>query len=383
MKTRKYYYIFSLLAFIYVANVQVLGHACTACQNDTIIKEISEEIPIDPSIILDIDFSTDMPSLSPTISDIFEIYTWEKEIIKRVVTVKVDPVDPEEANNFIKHLKFSKLQLANKTVNLNLSSGVRRIHAGRKKWVVEMVDGKEFTINGYNIKICLYIPKKNELILKSNLSKISLGNLTNKAILDLRSVRLKANNINELSLKAYNSEIQINKVNKAVIQANRCEINSNFINSTKIVNSKFTDYILTEVGDLEIIDSKEDKYTIRHLNNINCKKSIFSNYYINRLNTQLDITCQNGDIFIDYLNKDFSEININNSFSIIKIGSEDVSNLLLNTNTKLTEYFFSNEINTINEKKELDYKIGRYYKGSKSATQLINIECIQCEINLK
>lgn len=383
MKIRRFYYIFSTLLILFVFNTASFGFIFTDYKNDTIVREITDEFAIDSSIIIDMDFSTRNPSLLPTNSDIFEIYTWDKELIKRVFIIKVDPIDSDEANNFIKYLKFGSLQPAKKTIYLNLDCGVNLIHADRKKWIVKMADGKKFTMKAYNIKICLYIPKKNELILKSNLSKISLGDLTNKASLNLRSVRLKANNINELGLKAYNSEVQINNISRAIIQADHCEMNSTYIDYAKIVSSGYSTYTLTEVGDLNIIDSKEDDFTIRNLYNIKCIKSVFTNYNINTLHQSLDIHAQNGDIFIDDLNNSFSEVNIYNSFSIIKIGSVNVSNLLLNTNTKLTEYYFSNEINTIDEKKELGYKIGRYYKGSDSASRTINIDCVQCEINLK
>ena len=381
MKAKKYYCLSSLIV-LFVLNNQA-SFAIINCEypDDTILREIIDEIQVNQSNILAIDYTTSLPAHMPTNSDQFEIFTWDKPVIKRIIIVKVDPANTKEAIDFIDNIQFSNLEPVDNTIHINLSCGARRIEASHKKWDVTMVDGKKFAMKGYNIKVVLYIPKSIELHLKSNLSKISLGDLSNNAVLDLRSVRLKANSIKELTLKATNSKIQINELTQANIEAKHCEINSSSIHQLQIRKSSFTEYNFDLVEQLDIDDSKEDTYTIKELNEIQCSHSLFSNYYINRLNKKLSITSMNGDVIIDELQPDFSEIKLNNSFSIIKIGSAKTPNFLLNTHTKLTQYYFDDGIKMIEMKEESGYRWGRYFKGSKNSSPTISIDCKQCEVH--
>jgi len=383
MKIKRFCYLFNLVSILAIPALPLCASVDLDSTQDTITRDISMEMEVSMTSILDIDFSTNLPSHMPTNSDYFEIFTWDKEVIKRVIVVKIDPIDSQEANKFIDNLEFSDLKPEKGIIHINLNSGVRMIHAKKNQWTVEMADGQEFNMNAYNIKITLFIPENIELRLKSNLSTISIGNLGSKAFMDLRSVQLKANRINELNLKATNSTLQFNELKKLMIQAKHCELSCSSIHAASINSSSFSEYDIKQAGDLEIVDSKEDTFTISSAKDITCNKSIFTDYYITNLLNKLLISSENGNVFIEDLDPDFSEVWISNSFSIIKIGSSKVSDLLINTRTQLSKYYLSDEIQTLLQKEELDYTIGRYYKGSQNSRHVINIDCKQCEINLK
>jgi hypothetical protein len=187
------------------------------------------------------------------------------------------------------------------------------------------------------------------LHLKSNLSKISLGELTNKVVLDFRSVSLKASNINDLDLKAVNSTLQFDGIQNANIQTKHCEVGAKVIASVIIEKSSFSEFSFREADYVDIVDSKSDTFTILELKSLSCSKSIFTNYKIHRLKERLNITSENGDITIDDLDDSFSRVTINNSFSIIKIGSANASNLLVDTRTQLSKYFFGSDLKKLDE----------------------------------
>jgi hypothetical protein len=383
MKAKRFCCLYSLIFMILTNEIPLLGNAGLTLTNETISKEIIDETAVNPTTILDMDFTTDLPSHMPTNSEYFEFYTWDKPSIKRLITITVDPLQNDEANAFIDHLRFPALDSGSSTIFQDLSCGVRLIHADQKGWRVDMKDGTSFKMKGYHIKMVYYIPRNIELHLKSNLSKISLGDLTGKVVLDLRSAKLKASHVNEMNLKATNSTVQISKVNLAMIQANHCEILLDKIQSATILKSSFSEYELNESGKLDIVDSKEDQFNVQTLNEINCTKSLFSNFHIIRLKQKLAIRGENGDVQIDEVSPDFSDIFITNSFSIIKIGSAINSAMQIDTRTQLTNFILDDQIKTLSKNEEQSYMIGKFSKGSPGDSKKVCIECKECEIEIR
>ena len=383
MKTRRSFYRYSIL-FIFL----IINYAAESQDKKPIVKDITHELQVSETTTLDIDYSTDLPALSPTIDDHFEIFTWDKPLVKRIVTVEVVPINHSEALKFIEHLEFTELKETPVEVSIDLACGIRLIHAERKEWVVTMKDETEYKIGSYQLKFTIYVPEDIQLNLKSNHSKISLGRLTNKARINLRSAALKANSINELDLNARSSTIQVNGINDGVLKLWHCEMASENIGNIRIIETAHCNYDLGEVKDLKIVKSKEDEFIIKRVRNLESSSSVFTNFYISHLENRLEQAGENGDVIIDQLSSGFDDIRIDNTFSIIRIGLAENPGIVLDTHTSLTEIFLDRNFKatTLSPDEKLrnsDYSRKRYFIGSKDAKSNIRIDCKQCEIHVK
>ena len=340
-----------------------------------IVSKTEKEKEVGPSSVIYITNSTDM-----------EIHTWNQNKIKQVVEITVDPVDPAKAKELVKEFSFEINTTLLGNIDLTYDLGIKqmgeftngRIKTKKGECTIILENGRIFTVKKLNVSIVLYIPQRNQLVLKSKFSNVSLDNLSNKATLNLTSVTLKANDIKDLELEASFSKIWFSSIDNALFDVRNCEIYGNYLEKAD-VESKFSKFNVTKAGNFKIQESTSDTYNIPEIEAINGQNASFTNFTIGELKESMNISSQNGDIVIENLSNGFSQIDISNSFSSITIGTLHTDGFVLNTNTKYTELNLSKEIKPISSKGELK----TFNKGSKLAKQKINIDCTSCNVNFR
>lgn len=363
----KYKVIFILFFFTHLFVIKTIA--------GTIVVKIEKEKEVLPSSVIFINYSAKN----------IEIHTWNQNKVKQVIELTIEPIDTTKLKELINELKSVDIKSNSKgnielPYNLNIEKrGVindKKIKTRKGEYTIALKNGKIFTVKKFEISIVFYVPQNNELDLKSAFSNISLGNLSNKAKLNLSSVTLKANNINDLELEASFSKIWLSNVNNAVFNTSSCESNS--INITKAeILSAFSKFNFTKVGNLNIQKSSSDIFTLSEIEVITSKNTVFTSFLIGELKDLMDISSKNGDITIDKVNQSFSQINISNVFSTITIGTLSCNAFILNTNTKFTEFKLPDDLKLL----KYNETVKSFYKGSKSSNQKITINCTSCNVN--
>jgi len=314
-----------------------------------------------------------------------EIHTWEQEQIKQIVNIEITPVDPNEAKELLSQFDFEIQSTFLGNIELEYDLGIekmgeftdKKIKTKKGEITIVLKNGKVYTVKEFNVSIILYIPTNNELVLDSRFSAVSLGNLSNKVKLKLTNVILKANNIDQLELYASFSTVWFTSVNMASFETTNCEVNIGKLKVAKI-ESRFSKYNINTVQELNIDKAASDTYNILNVDEIYCDNASFTNFNIRELKYLMNISSRNGDIKIENVNEEFSQIDIDNSISTITIGTLNIDEFVLNANVKYTKFNLSSNITPITE-------VGKetYYKGSRMAKQKINIDCVSCNVIIK
>jgi hypothetical protein len=308
-----------------------------------------------------------------------EINTWEKSLIKQVVSYDIEPVNSHELDEIVSRLKFKMKSTLLGNIKIPFDMKIKKFEKFYDGGIrIEFQDGKSFDLKKFDIRGKLFVPKNNPMEINGQFSNISVGELTNEVELSLMSSQLKATSLNKVKLDASFSKVAINKVVAIGIDATNTEFRIDQVQEIKS-DSKFSKYYIEKVKDFYIESSTSDKFKIDYLTNLKCESSAFSNFNISNLKNSFITNSKNSDIIINGIESQFEGIEISNNFSTIMLNLSKVDEVVVNVKTMFSKF---------NAAKNITFQSGKnndkiFYKSNINTKRKVNIKCTSCDINLK
>lgn len=335
----------------------------------------------------------------------YRINTWDKNIVRLEVEIVLVPDDdkPEDAQELLDQLKIEvKRNEKNEILideNLNIAKfGFENGFFSGNENVYTLENGKEFRVKGLSLQAALFIPKKSNLYLRSELGDISMGDLEGRLEADLLSCRLKGSGLGELVGRfQFYAKIEFDKINKASIQSHNSSFTAKEIGSLNLGQpstlqaripileeqrqhrSSQSKYQFDKVGSIEIYESTNDKFKIGQLGSLASLHSTFSDYEIKELQHKLSLRAKNGDLIIESIHSDFESIEIDNKISEIKLNLAGIDDLQIKAfQNSYTEYHIPAHM-----RESLIEKKAAYLKGSPNESGSIQILCNSCVLRIQ
>ena len=334
-----------------------------------------------------------------------KVKTWDKPIVKQQITINVTPTSGGQkiAADLLKNLELNLLENSEKIIAANNNLNIKRFEMingifRRDRNSVVLENDKTFDFEKLEITSILTIPKSHNLDVKLENMNLEMDELDGYLKIGSTGGSLKAKKLNILEANLMFGNIDVKEINKAIINAHVSHVTIGKVNeltlgSTQIaieqalgmlftrrvsdLSSQST-YKIDTVNVLKIQESKNDKFLLGKVGNIESLYSFFSDYKIDALNQSLNLKSKNGDLFIGEIETDFKKIDIFNDVSSINLGIQKLENCLLSlkqyreTELKLPNNFKALENGIFGSKTLL--------KGNKEKAGKINIRCNQCDV---
>lgn len=177
--------------------------------------------------------------------------------------------------------------------------------------------------NNTHIDYTIFMSENNPLRIKNKFGNIYLTNRTRNTEIDLSNGDFKANDISGyLEMDFSYGSASIKNASKANIKIHYGDIRIDKINELSL-DSRSSTIDCDEINDLNII-SKRDKFFLGNVNTIDGGFS-FSNLQIDYLAKNIILDTNFGDLTIDELSNDFTNINLNSSNTDISLIFEQAS----------------------------------------------------------
>ena len=337
----------------------------------------------------------------------YAIHTWEKNIVRQEIDIKIKS-ESEAANKaFLSQLKI-KLEENNQRevrvdANMNLAKFILNGHRFRSDDChIILEDGTVFFVDFLEIKTRLYIPKTANLKVTSLLNHtlrlddlegdldldIQYGEVYGKKIKNLNAnLRFCYNVIFEeaenVNASATNSHLKIHKVKN--LRIGEIKLSKTLGDRNDPIqwmnnNSSMNIYNFREANKIVIADSANDKFDIGEVDELAINSSIFSTYQILKINKTFDLQARNSDVSISKVAKDFKVLNLKNTFCKMAINIAEEGTYRINIyNDKTVKYKLPHNAQLIKNESDED---AHFQMGKGKETGIINIHCDKCELHI-
>lgn len=242
------------------------------------------------------------------------ITTWDKN--EAYVSAEVEAFAPNH----------SKLEKMFDGININISASASTIRAETEfaqsiTVLLESIKGLTDKLIDYGSKVqinyYINLPDNIDINIENQFGDISMENNSGTLSVNLSNGNFKANSVNKISgFRISLGEAEIGSVKS-------CKINS-FSSSMVIsqageldINSTSSKFDLKKAGKISV-DSRRDKFFTGELSEID-GTSYFTDYKINSLGKNINLTTKYGSLSLDNIKKDFDEIDLSSSYSDVTL----------------------------------------------------------------
>lgn len=355
-------------------------------------KEVSVEIAVTKNIGVCVE----------NINRAVEIKIWDQPKVKITAMVYFDgtisTLDNEawmEKLNVKTRLLGNSLKIFADMVNANnKKSGSYSGSASTQTVEVYSVDGQYIKSEPANSKVLtIYVPKENNLCLKSKYSDVAITTPVKKLDADITNGSLELNDVANLSLTSKYANVYANEVDKAQVDF----INGNLVFAS-LKDAEFeTKYAKIEIGTVKKLtfSSTNDEYEIEQADVIDGNKS-YGNMRVNVLNESITLDGTNADVKIKKISSTVTTIWFDDKYANLKLPLKEIKDFAVEYEGMYSTVYnnFSNNNATItaNDKVQTEgSKIsttdasGSKFKataGSGKAAQ-INVRCQNCTVDFK
>ena len=190
----------------------------------------------------------------------------------------------------------------------------------------------------------------------------------------LKYSRLELEQTDTASVKGIGSEVTIDAANQLSVRPFSSSKQTIFKRSS----SALTKYFIGNVGKINIIETANDQFRIREVDDVISLKSTFSDYKIEQLNNSARFRCRSGDVKIARIEAGFRFVDIENMTSNIELGIKNTPNYLLNLyKNKYSEYAELSSLSLL--QKEEDWR-EIYLQGNREKAGEIQVRCESCKV---
>lgn len=310
-----------------------------------------------------------------------ELNTWDKDSVVIEIKIKVE------------EKKLSKLEKAIDAIDFDFTQSqhflIVRTKVGQNKsgFQKEVLKFKETVFqSGGNITIdyIIWLPDSNELKVENKFGDIYIGDYKGDVEINLSNGNLKSHDFDgKLNLILNFADATINTINTAVLDCNFSELYIKKAESLRI-KSKSTKFEILKIKELDA-DSRRDNFRIRLAEAVEARGS-FSNFRLNELTDRLNLRVDYGDLDIEKIAADFSNIFIESKSTDINLYFDEKSEFDFEITHSKTELDFCREIEidekTTIDEKEKKMKLFGYFGGKNENKTKLNIKANSGEINI-
>lgn len=311
-----------------------------------------------------------------------ELNTWEKDSV--VVEIKIR----------VEEKKLSKLEKAIDEIDFDFTESqhflIVRTKVGENKSGLEKewLKFKETLLQSdgnMEIDYTVWLPAENDLTVENKFGDIFIGDFTGDVEIDLSNGNLKSHDFEgEVKLILNFADATIHEMKNGRMECNYGDVYIKKAESLRI-NSKSSTFEILEVVTLDI-HSRRDKFRIRTVDLVEARGS-FSNFRLSELSDRATIRADYGDIDIEKITPDFSNILIESKSTDINLyfASKSVFGFEI-THTK-TEVNFCREMEIteeviLDEKNEKVKLIGKFGEKDHANNLKLIINATSGEINI-
>ncbi len=310
-----------------------------------------------------------------------EVNTWDKDSVVFEVKIKVE------------EKKLSKLERSMEDIDFDFNNSqhflIARtlVHQNKTPLQKEFMKFKENVLQaGGNIEInyTVWLPKTCNLKLENKYGNIFMDDFSGEINIDLSNGTLKAHEFSgKTTINLNFGDASINKMADARISSTYSDI---YIKNAKNlrVESKQTTFEVLELESLDVTTSR-DKYRIRLIDMFEARGS-FSNFRISELNDRITLRSDFGDINVEKIQADFSNILIESRSTDINLYFEPETHFNFEITHTKSELDFSRKIEiseeTILDEKDKKIKVKGSFGTPEDNAEKLYINATSGEVNL-
>ncbi len=336
----------------------------------------------------------------------YTIHTWDKDVVKQVVTIKGSAESYSDEQELIDALNINFNEHADGRMLIDANMNIDRFILKNgffksDQSTIVLENGSKHKVDRLTIESTLYIPKT------ANLTVVGTRNVTLRLddieghlelIMSYAEVYGKTvqslnasfnycygayfDRVEQAEINAINSHISINEVTSLEIGkqqiSNRCLASA--LHDIKKYNSFQNSFEIKEVAEFKVFESANDVFHLKSVHKADVIKSAFCQYNIDELKNSFDLIAKNTEVKLYEVSKDFKMINMVNTIGEIFMRFEDESDYKLRlVSTNYVESNLAPKIKEMESKNESEkiYKSGSGEKGE------VYLDCDRCKLTIK
>jgi len=234
------------------------------------------------------------------------------------------------------------------------------------------------------INYYINVPEYLNIMIENKYGDVYMEDHTGNLSLSVSNGSFKANSLGKgSSITLAFCDATINSVTSGSINASFSEITIGETTDISI-NSTSSKYDIRDAGTIRI-DSRRDKYFITNIEKLK-GTSYFTDFRVNKLKNELDLTTRYGNINVDLIEVGFETININSGYTDISLdfdrsNSYNFDIRYINAFLVLPDKITKSEKKTLNEDKKEYMTYGTV--GTNPGTVKVKIDATRGNIYLK
>lgn len=239
------------------------------------------------------------------------------------------------------------------------------------------------TNQNFSIVYTINIPSNCDLNVENKYGNVTLGDLNAKGIFEIKYGNIHGQNLTapdneKIKLELKYSNASFDEINNLFADLGYSKFSADRIGEV-VFDSKYSVIAVDEI-DKAFADSQYDNFQFDRINDLKTE-SKFTGWNIDNLSNTLNIKTQYGDVDIDHISRDFTVIDLENSYGNIKLGISSEASYLLESDT----YYCKTRHNATEIYKEIEDNHHFYIKamvGKPGGKAKVKIESKFGKVNL-
>ncbi|MBT3386279.1 MAG: hypothetical protein HN778_06260 [Prolixibacteraceae bacterium] len=282
-----------------------------------------------------------------------ELNTWEKDSVIFEIKIRVEEKKLSKLEKSIEEIDFD---FTSSQHFLIVRTEVGQNRSGLEKEILKFKETLLQTDGNIEIDYEVWLPKSNELKVENKFGDIFIGDYLGDVEINLSNGNLKSHNFGgKVDLNLNFADATINKIENGWLDCNYSELYIRKALSLKI-QSKSSTFEIIEINELDA-NSRRDKFRISVAGLVEAKGS-FSNFRFNELTDRLTLRADYGDLDIEKISPDFSNIFIESKSTDLNIYFDPGSEFGFEITHTKADIDLCREIE-IDEESKLDEKEGK------------------------
>ncbi len=298
-----------------------------------------------------------------------EVNTWDKDSAVFEISIRVEEKKLSKLEEAIRNIEFDITDSQNYLI---VRTEVEKNLSGLAKEIKRFKETLLSSDGNMQVDYTVWIPDSNRLKIENKYGDVYIGDYKGEVSIDLSNGNLKANNFEkDFELVLNFGDATINAINNGRLDCNFSELYLKKAASLRI-NSRSTEFDIQEINDLNA-DSRRDQYKIQQIDLLDVKSS-FSTFRVNELSDRVNIRAEYGDLEVDHISDDFSNIFVQTKSTDISLYFPPEINFDFEISHSKAELSLSDKVTTKSEEVSEDEKTttikGSYGKETKGAEKL-------------
>lgn len=310
-----------------------------------------------------------------------EIKTWDNDSARFEIDIRVEEKKLSKLEDAIRGIDFD---ITDSDHYLIFRTELEKNKSGLAK---ELKKFKETLLNSDgNIQVdyTVWLPDSNSLKIENKFGDVFIGDYNGEVWIDLSNGNLKANDFTQnIELTLNFADATINNIKSGRLNCNFSELYLKRAESVRVI-SKSTEFDIQEIGDMNV-ESRRDKFRIRKADLIDAEGS-FTNFRITEINDRVNIRSEYGDLEIENISSDFSNVTIQSKSTDVNLYFTSESRFMFDISTTKTELSFCSEMEIENEEISEDERTitqKGFFGGTVSESERVSITADSGSLNIR